>query len=157
MTTSPIGKKWAEALKRKYGTTKDVRRTAYVLRDGTQITYQGTGKAPHSVMAREVGANDIDHLLCATGAVRLHSWGSENDLHVCAVPTRAQQEVLTRFLYVPLREAPKALVVDVSVGNHHFAMFKGECLFEAYQRPSMRHAMKCIRDHVRGGKSSSSR
>jgi hypothetical protein len=128
-----------------YGTTTNVRRTAYVLRDGSKITYAGTSIRHHSDMAREVGASGVDDFMCRTGAIKLHDWGNSRVVAACGYkPTTAQRKVLDVYVPSSIRD-PKEVNMDVylpiqdSYGDWQYG---GNC--HLVRQPRGEDAVNCI-------------
>ncbi|UCC72088.1 MAG: hypothetical protein JSV86_17220 [Gemmatimonadota bacterium] len=146
MKLSPKGRTLQERMLAAFGTTTNIRRTAYVLRDGSLVTYRGTGEANHAAMAAAAGADSITDFLCSTGAIRVHDWKRERTVHACAYrPTHAQRDALAKFLYVPLRElSPPNVIVDVSKGNERVNRWAGGCMWQGHERPNVSKVVRCI-------------
>jgi len=146
-------KAWVSRMIEKFGTTRNSKRTAFVLPDGRQINYPGTGEIYHSGMVREVGAPSLDTFLCETGAIKLHDWRGEIAVHGCAHrPTPKQREVLGRvFRPRPGERDRRSIAVDVSAPLRDYPGkldygWVDACHFEG-RDANIPNVVKCLTKH----------
>jgi hypothetical protein len=139
------GKQMAEKMLRRYGTTQDVLRTAFVLPGGERITYRGTAEIHHSGMARDVGATGVTDFLCQTGAIKLHHWGNENIIHACSRPTSAQKRVIAKMVRprrLGSRPVPVMVEADKSIDQ-----YGGSC-YLTESAVTIDRVVACLRKHA---------
>ncbi|UCC72089.1 MAG: hypothetical protein JSV86_17225 [Gemmatimonadota bacterium] len=132
-----------------YGTTTNIRRTAFVMRDGAKITYRGTQYYHHADIARNVGARGVDDFLCRTGGIKLHDWKNERVVKACGyTPTKAQTDALKAFVGSSIRDPVDVGIEVVGPAKDGWGSYKygGSCWVTG--RPGrVDDVIACIKQH----------